>query len=146
MNNHRYDVVAGAVIGTATALVAFRQTFASVWDFRFNHIPLPRTSSLFLRRGIQSSSGAVPHAGFAADGPFFTYRWQPAGAVLPSWSLPMTREGGWGTLDEEHVGAPFDATAMGLGGLGGGRGGGFRGGVGNTTGGGALGRAEAQAS
>ncbi|EJD02077.1 acid phosphatase/Vanadium-dependent haloperoxidase [Fomitiporia mediterranea MF3/22] len=135
-----YDVLAGAVIGTATAFVAFRQTFASVWDFRFNHIPLPRTSSLFLWHGLQSAHGSPPLSGFAANGPFFTYRWQPAGAVLPSWSLPVAREGGWGSLEEEHVGAPFDATAMSLGGVGGGAAGGY----GPGTGGGALGRAEAQ--
>lgn len=34
------------------------------------------------------------------------------GAALPSWSLPVAREGGWATLVEEQVGAPFDATAM----------------------------------
>ena len=45
-------MVAGAVIGTCTAFVAFRQTFASVWDFRFNHVLLPRTSSLFFKGGV----------------------------------------------------------------------------------------------
>ncbi|KAL5511450.1 hypothetical protein ACEPAH_4666 [Sanghuangporus vaninii] len=106
-----YDVLAGAIIGTATAFVAFRQTFASVWDFRFNHIPLPRTSSLFHRYDLRSS-GPPPSSGFAANGSFFTYQWQPAGAVSPSWALPVAREGGWGTLAEEQVGAPFDASAM----------------------------------
>lgn len=105
-----YDVLAGSVIGTATAIVAFRQTFASVWDFRFNHIPLPRTSSLFHRRVLQG--GSISSAGFAATGPFYTYRWQSPGPALPCWSLPVTREGGWGTLDEQTVGAPFDSTAM----------------------------------
>lgn len=105
----RYDVLAGAIIGTATALVAFRQTFASVWDFRFNHTPLPRTRSLSYRYHPQTSS---PSSGFAGSGPFFTYQWQPMGAALPSWSLPVAREGGWATLVEEQVGAPFDATAM----------------------------------
>lgn len=53
----------------------------------------------------------------------------------------MAREGGWGSLDEEHVGAPFDATAMSMGGFGGGRSGGL--GYGSGAGG-TLGRAEAQ--
>jgi membrane-associated phospholipid phosphatase len=29
-----YDVLAGGIIGTCTALVAFRQTFAAIFDFR----------------------------------------------------------------------------------------------------------------
>jgi membrane-associated phospholipid phosphatase len=93
-----YDVLAGAIIGTATALVAFRQTFASIWDFRFNHILLPRTSSWFLRS---------PVANFGPQ--FFTYQWQNSGAVALDAYRPFTREGGWGTMSEEHVGAPFDA-------------------------------------
>ncbi|KAL5529410.1 hypothetical protein ACEPAG_5395 [Sanghuangporus baumii] len=51
-------------------------------------------------------------SGFATNGPFFTYQWKPASAVLPSWSLPVAREGGWATLAEGQVGVPFDANAV----------------------------------
>ncbi|KAG8743887.1 hypothetical protein FRC10_011177 [Ceratobasidium sp. 414] len=124
-----YDVLAGGVIGTCTAIVAFRMTFASVWDFRFNHIRLPRTTSLFLR---QPSS-----AGDANMGPSFNYTPQAATDMLP-----FTREGGWGWDSFEGVnGTPFDASANsdvgGTGGAGRGMGNGAR------YGGGALGRAEA---
>ena len=35
-----YDVVAGAIIGSAMALSAYRMVYASVWDFRSNHVPV----------------------------------------------------------------------------------------------------------
>lgn len=35
-----YDVVAGAIIGIAMALSSFRVMYASIWDFRTNHIVL----------------------------------------------------------------------------------------------------------
>ncbi|KAK0197356.1 acid phosphatase/Vanadium-dependent haloperoxidase [Armillaria mellea] len=75
-----YDVLGGAVIGICTALVAFRQTFASVFDFRFNHMLLPRTTSLFLRKPVSSTQ------------PYFSYNTpqEYRGA-----DLPFTREGGW---------------------------------------------------
>ncbi|KAI7282394.1 hypothetical protein KC345_g3574 [Hortaea werneckii] len=37
-----YDIVAGAVIGTVMAVSAFRMVYASIWDFRYNHVPLMR--------------------------------------------------------------------------------------------------------
>ncbi|RMZ11266.1 hypothetical protein D0862_03009 [Hortaea werneckii] len=37
-----YDIIAGAAIGTVMAVSAFRMVYASVWDFRYNHIPLMR--------------------------------------------------------------------------------------------------------
>ncbi|KAL7808832.1 phosphatidic acid phosphatase type 2/haloperoxidase [Trichoderma aethiopicum] len=37
-----YDVFAGAVIGTVMAFSAYRMLYASIWDWRFNHIPLNR--------------------------------------------------------------------------------------------------------
>ncbi|UKZ72567.1 hypothetical protein TrVFT333_000199 [Trichoderma virens FT-333] len=37
-----YDVFAGAVIGTIMAFSAYRMAYASIWDWRFNHIPLNR--------------------------------------------------------------------------------------------------------
>ncbi|KZV88427.1 acid phosphatase/Vanadium-dependent haloperoxidase [Exidia glandulosa HHB12029] len=103
-----YDVVAGAFIGTATAFVAFRQTFASVWDFRFNHLLLPR------------------------GGPaYFEYTFH-ADAV--SSQLPFTRSGGWGVGAREAAnGAPFDASGM-MGGAGAGAGGYGMGQYGNGSG------------
>ncbi|KAK1750155.1 phosphatidic acid phosphatase [Echria macrotheca] len=37
-----YDVLAGGVIGTVMAFSAYRMVYASVWDWRWNHIPLNR--------------------------------------------------------------------------------------------------------
>ena len=37
-----YDCLAGAIIGTMTAYACFRMSYAAVWDYRYNHIPLSR--------------------------------------------------------------------------------------------------------
>lgn len=95
--HHHWDVIGGGLIGTACAFVAFRQTFASVWDFRFNHLLLPRTTSLLHRTPYYSGTSSTPS---------FTY--QPQADML-SYNLPVTREGGWGWGQEAAVGAPFDA-------------------------------------
>jgi membrane-associated phospholipid phosphatase len=38
-----YDILAGALIGTMMALASYRVMYASVFDWRYNHIPLKRT-------------------------------------------------------------------------------------------------------
>lgn len=40
-----YDCVAGAIIGTVMAFSAYRMVYASIWDWRTNHIPLNRATS-----------------------------------------------------------------------------------------------------
>jgi membrane-associated phospholipid phosphatase len=35
------DVIAGGIIGTATAWASFRTMYLGVWDYRVNHIPSP---------------------------------------------------------------------------------------------------------
>ncbi|CAK7203867.1 hypothetical protein SEUCBS139899_006616 [Sporothrix eucalyptigena] len=37
-----YDILAGAIIGTTMAFSAYRMTYAAVFDYRYNHIPLNR--------------------------------------------------------------------------------------------------------
>ena len=37
-----YDIVAGAIIGTFMAFTSYRMTYAAVFDYRYNHIPLNR--------------------------------------------------------------------------------------------------------
>ena len=94
-DHHGRDILAGSLIGICTALVAFRQTFAAIWDFRFNHVLLPRTTSLFHRqpypgRGLSYAYELTP--------PFLTYE------------LPTSHEGGW-----EHFyyrGAPGDTATL----------------------------------
>jgi len=39
-----YDILAGAVIGTTMAFSAYRMTYAAIWDWRWNHIPLSRAA------------------------------------------------------------------------------------------------------
>ncbi|KAF3907455.1 hypothetical protein ABW21_db0208743 [Orbilia brochopaga] len=40
--HHWYDVLAGGIIGTICAFGAYRMVYAAIWDWRYNHIPLPR--------------------------------------------------------------------------------------------------------
>ncbi|CZR57595.1 related to diacylglycerol pyrophosphate phosphatase DPP1 [Phialocephala subalpina] len=37
-----YDCLAGAIIGTVMAFSSYRMVYASIWDWRVNHIPLNR--------------------------------------------------------------------------------------------------------
>jgi len=100
-HHHTSDVIVGGFIGTATSLVAFRQTFASIFDFRFNHILLPRATSLFHRADLSHGN---------RGGSFYTY--QPTSALLPR-DLPFAREGGWDQpFGQQSAGAPGDATAL----------------------------------
>ena len=80
-----YDVLAGAVIGIVTAFSAYRAVWASVWDFRFNHIPLMRH---------------IP----------FTYDATNPGYIAFGENT-WTRKAGWGTLGQQVGGAPFDVNS-----------------------------------
>ena len=40
--HHWYDILAGSTIGTMFAFGSYRFQYAHIWDYRFNHIPLPR--------------------------------------------------------------------------------------------------------
>lgn len=78
-----YDILAGAIIGTVMAFSAYRMVYASVWDFRFNHIPLSRHVPF-----------AYSKVSSAYDG-FNNALW--------------TRKVGWGTYQAGlWGGAPFD--------------------------------------
>jgi diacylglycerol diphosphate phosphatase / phosphatidate phosphatase len=77
-----YDVFAGAVIGFTFAISSYRMVYASVWDFRFNHIPLTRHTP------FSYGAGAAGAGGFE--------------------TTVFTRAAGWG-FEEHYGGAPFDA-------------------------------------
>lgn len=78
-----YDCLAGAIIGTVMAFSAYRMVYASVWDFRFNHIPLTRHTPFSYGAGEPGAAG------------FDTAIW--------------TRRAGWGHEDGAYGGAPFDS-------------------------------------
>ncbi|KAI2476253.1 phosphatidic acid phosphatase beta [Pyrenophora tritici-repentis] len=80
-----YDIVVGALIGTMMAFSSYRMVYASVWDFRFNHIPLMRHDPMVYGAGPSSSDGFH--------------------------DAVFTRKAGWGTHEgSSWGGAPFDAT------------------------------------
>lgn len=93
--HHWWDITLGGLIGTSCAFIAFRQTFASIWDFRFNHALLPKTTSLFLKKPLEGA-GTLAFAYTPGHG-----------------QVPVTREGGWGYIGDTVNGAPFDAVNMG---------------------------------
>lgn len=52
-----YDAAAGAIIGAVMAISAYRMVYASVWDFRFNHIPLTRHTPFGYGGGAPGAGG-----------------------------------------------------------------------------------------
>lgn len=80
--HHWYDVLFGAIIGTVMATSSYRMVYASVWDFRCNHVPLTRHTP------FSYGAGAAGAGGFD--------------------SAVFTRKAGWG-YEEAFGGAPFDA-------------------------------------
>ncbi|KAI1461060.1 acid phosphatase/Vanadium-dependent haloperoxidase [Annulohypoxylon moriforme] len=53
-----YDILAGAIIGIVFSFSAYRMVYASIWDWRINHIPLNR-SSAFVWNGDWTGSDLV---------------------------------------------------------------------------------------
>ncbi|KAI5454400.1 hypothetical protein NCC49_004453 [Naganishia albida] len=90
-----YDCVGGALTGTFCAFIAYRKTFAAIWDFRFNHVLLPRSTSLLHRH---ASEGMLSK---------FSYTVQESMIYRP-----FTNEGGWHD-SEAYAGAPSDAVGLG---------------------------------
>ncbi|MCJ1444620.1 MAG: hypothetical protein MMC23_005122 [Stictis urceolatum] len=91
-----YDCLAGAIIGTIMAFSGYRMVYASVWDFRVNHIPLTRHTP------FAYGAGGPGAGGFA--------------------NTVFTRKAGWGHEGGAFGGAPFDMAdgsgPMGAGGYG----------------------------
>ncbi|KAF9926637.1 hypothetical protein FBU30_003821 [Linnemannia zychae] len=54
-----YDVVAGAVIGSVMAFSSYRMTYAAIWDWRYNHIPLNRNEPFLYLPDGDGLMGAV---------------------------------------------------------------------------------------
>ncbi|GAA5947652.1 hypothetical protein JCM10213_002246 [Rhodosporidiobolus nylandii] len=99
-----YDCVVGGLIGSCNALAAYRLSYASIFDFRFNHLPLPRTPPM---SGHHTTAYAAPRFPYdlatvqVASG---------AGGISPfagQWRGPAS--------DGVH-GAPGDAMQVGQGG------------------------------
>ncbi|OTA65202.1 acid phosphatase/Vanadium-dependent haloperoxidase [Hypoxylon sp. EC38] len=50
-----YDILAGGTIGTVFAFSSYRMVYASIWDWRTNHIPLSRVSAFVPSEGYERS-------------------------------------------------------------------------------------------
>ncbi|BGP29904.1 hypothetical protein JCM10296v2_001653 [Rhodotorula toruloides] len=83
--HHWYDVLVGGLIGSSCALAAYRMSYASILDFRFNHLPLPRTppshhSAHFAPRFpyiLEAVNGRPQDGGV----PVFAGQWREAGGM-----------------------------------------------------------------
>lgn len=63
-DHHASDVVVGACMGVVSALVMYRAMFASLWDWRFNHIPLRPWEVMEYEVAGENMEGVVLHKGF----------------------------------------------------------------------------------
>ncbi len=100
-----YDVVAGAIIGTAMAFSAYRMCFAAVWDWRWNHIPLNRGAPFAF--GDPELAGAVftHRAGWGGPGARFHEKYPHNDGA---------RSGGGGTMSGANgAGVPRKAVGSG---------------------------------
>ncbi|KAK0609571.1 phosphatidic acid phosphatase type 2/haloperoxidase, partial [Bombardia bombarda] len=70
-----YDVFAGAVIGTIMAFSAYRMVYASIWDWRWNHIPLNRSGpAVFGGEGMELGGATFTRrVGWGSSGPGFPF-------------------------------------------------------------------------
>lgn len=73
--HHWWDLLAGALIGSAMAFSAYRMCYAAIWDWRFNHIPMHRGQPFAYAAG----------AGIDLEDAVFTRKagWGIGGAVHP---------------------------------------------------------------
>ena len=63
-----YDVLAGAIIGTIFAFSAYRMTYAAIWDYRYNHIPLSRGNPFGMGDAWLSDAVFTRKAGWGSHG------------------------------------------------------------------------------
>ncbi|KAI9102575.1 phosphatidic acid phosphatase type 2/haloperoxidase [Phlyctochytrium arcticum] len=82
--HHWYDVVGGGIIGSVIATATYRFQYAALFDYRFNHVPLPRRSHHSFRYSTA----------------------QPSDSMIVK---PATRKAGWDTPYGGAFGAPGDA-------------------------------------
>lgn len=62
-----YDIIAGAIIGTVMAFSGYRMTYAAVWDWRYNHIPLNRGAAFGYGSGEVLDAVFTRKAGWGVD-------------------------------------------------------------------------------
>ncbi|KAK4442751.1 acid phosphatase/Vanadium-dependent haloperoxidase [Podospora aff. communis PSN243] len=67
--HHFHDILAGGIIGTVMAFSAYRMAYASVWDWRWNHIPLNRSAPFNYMAGHELGLATFTRkAGWGHDG------------------------------------------------------------------------------
>ncbi|KAK4332996.1 Tom37 domain-containing protein [Rhodotorula toruloides] len=86
--HHWYDVLVGGLIGSSCALAAYRMSYASILDFRFNHLPLPRTPPSSTAHHNAHFTPRFPYTLEAVNGqardsgvPVFAGQWREMGGM-----------------------------------------------------------------
>jgi hypothetical protein len=95
-----YDCLAGAIIGTVMAFSSYRMVYASIWDWRTNHIPLSRAVSFSAGEAELSNAVFTHQVGWGAmDGANFGDRKAVGGGgrVVNDGSLSYGHGNGVGT-------------------------------------------------
>ncbi|KAF8425320.1 phosphatidic acid phosphatase type 2/haloperoxidase [Tirmania nivea] len=59
MSHNWYDIAFGSAIGVLVAIGSYRMTYASVTDWRWSHVPLPRGNMYVLETGASSGGHAL---------------------------------------------------------------------------------------
>ncbi|ODA79020.1 hypothetical protein RJ55_04610 [Drechmeria coniospora] len=62
-----YDIVAGSAIGSLAALAVYRTSYAAVWDWRYNHIPLRRREPFVYGAGEEEEEEEEEVEGYAGQ-------------------------------------------------------------------------------
>ncbi|KAH7309567.1 hypothetical protein B0I35DRAFT_359342 [Stachybotrys elegans] len=65
-SHHWSDIITGILIGTFIAFAAYRSSYAAIWDWRYNHLPLEKMKPFpyndVLGLGLDNKRGTFTHA------------------------------------------------------------------------------------
>ncbi|KAI4294125.1 acid phosphatase/Vanadium-dependent haloperoxidase [Schizophyllum commune Loenen D] len=96
-SHHWYDVFGGAAIGIGSAFTGYRANYASIWDYRFNHIPLQRAKVRWNHRGEEDPAGhftysTAPENRFPDFAHGHRMEWAPFGGPTDAVDGALTRD------------------------------------------------------
>lgn len=118
MSHNWYDIVVGSIIGVLVATGSYRMTYASVTDWRWSHVPLPRGNMYVLGTGAGSSGYALGKGWVGARAMRDGYEKREGDGLgfsmeeMDMWSgYAGTRRGGW-RRGGAAFGAGGDCSAM----------------------------------
>lgn len=120
MSHNWYDIAVGSAIGVLVALGSYRMTYASIFDWRWSHVPLPRGNVYMLGGDHGEGMGGLEKGWVGARALREGYRKREGDGLgysmeeMDMWSgYAGTRRGGWRRQGGVTAfGAPGDSSAM----------------------------------